>query len=173
MIDEQQKWLVYCEDVDQLNDVKDNLVSAGINTMAYHSRLKSSVKSENLKWFKQHGGILLSIRCLDEGVDIPDITHALILASSQNPREFIQRRGRVLRTAPGKSIAYIYDTLVLTKKPVDDTPITSLLEAELARGLMFSQNAINKSAKIKLQKLAIELGIDPKQLSNIGLESDE
>ncbi len=51
-----------------------------------------------------YGGVIVSIKCLDEGVDIPSTTHAIILASSQNPREFIQRRGRVLRLYHGKKL---------------------------------------------------------------------
>jgi len=58
---------------------------------------------------------LVAIRCLDEGVDIPSVERAFILASSSNPKEFIQRRGRVLRQSKetGKKYAYIYDFLVL------------------------------------------------------------
>ena len=55
---------------------------------------------------------LIAIRCLDEGVDIPETRRAFILASSTNPRQFIQRRGRILRRAPGKSMADIYDFIV-------------------------------------------------------------
>lgn len=55
---------------------------------------------------------LVAIRCLDEGVDIPHISRAFILASSTNPRQFIQRRGRILRKAPGKSVAEIFDFIV-------------------------------------------------------------
>ncbi len=53
--------------------------------------------------------VLVAIRCLDEGVDVPETRTAYILASSTNPRQFVQRRGRVLRRAPGKSRAEIYD----------------------------------------------------------------
>ena len=56
---------------------------------------------------------LVSIRCLDEGVDIPSIRTAFILASSTNAREYIQRRGRVLRNYPGKNFAKIYDFITL------------------------------------------------------------
>ena len=49
----------------------------------------------------------------------PSVSHALILASSKNPREYIQRRGRVLRRAEGKSVAHIHDVLVLPSA-VDD-----------------------------------------------------
>ena len=55
---------------------------------------------------------LTAIRCLDEGVDIPETRRAFILASSSNPRQFIQRRGRVLRRSPGKLEAEIHDFVV-------------------------------------------------------------
>ena len=54
----------------------------------------------------------VAIRCLDEGIDIPDIRMGFILASSTNPRQFIQRRGRLLRKAPGKTRAEIWDFIV-------------------------------------------------------------
>lgn len=55
---------------------------------------------------------LVAIRCLDEGIDLPDLNMGFILASSTNPRQFIQRRGRLLRKAPGKKRAVIYDFIV-------------------------------------------------------------
>lgn len=55
---------------------------------------------------------LIAIRCLDEGVNIPSIRKAFILASSTNPKEYIQRRGRVLRKFKGKTHADIYDFIV-------------------------------------------------------------
>lgn len=56
---------------------------------------------------------LIAIKCLDEGVNIPSIKTAFILASTTNPKEYIQRRGRVLRLAKGKDFAEIYDFLTL------------------------------------------------------------
>ena len=56
---------------------------------------------------------LVAIRCLDEGVNVPSIKTAFILASSTNPKEYIQRRGRVLRKFPGKNRAVIYDFVTL------------------------------------------------------------
>lgn len=55
---------------------------------------------------------LVAIRCLDEGVDIPAIQTAVILASSSNPRQFVQRRGRILRPSPGKERAELFDMIV-------------------------------------------------------------
>lgn len=62
---------------------------------------------------------LVAIRCLDEGVNIPSIEKAFILASSTNPKEYVQRRGRVLRKAPGKDYAIIYDFVTVPMLPED------------------------------------------------------
>ena len=56
---------------------------------------------------------LAAIRCLDEGINIPSIKSALILSSNDDYREFVQRRGRILRPYPGKTSARIYDVIVL------------------------------------------------------------
>jgi superfamily II DNA or RNA helicase len=56
---------------------------------------------------------LIAMKCLDEGVDVPPTRVAYFLASSSNPKEFIQRRGRVLRESPGKDYAIIYDLISL------------------------------------------------------------
>lgn len=61
----------------------------------------------------KHLQTLVAIRCLDEGVNIPSIRTAFIMASSTNPKEYVQRRGRVLRKYPGKRHAVIYDFITL------------------------------------------------------------
>ena len=53
-----------------------------------------------------------AVRCLDEGVDVPSVKTGIILASTGNPRQYIQRRGRLLRKAAGKTEAIIHDILV-------------------------------------------------------------
>ena len=55
---------------------------------------------------------LVSMRCLDEGVDVPPAQIAIMLDNSGNPREYIQRRGRVLRKFPGKNSAIIFDVII-------------------------------------------------------------
>lgn len=62
---------------------------------------------------KGYDHIMVAIKCLDEGINIPSIKSALILSSNDNYREFVQRRGRILRLYPGKEIAHIYDVLVM------------------------------------------------------------
>ena len=58
---------------------------------------------------------MAAIRCIDEGINIPSIKSALILSSNDDYREFVQRRGRILRTYNGKKSAKIYDVIVLPK----------------------------------------------------------
>ncbi len=73
--------------------------------------------------------VLLSMKCLDEGVDIPRAEFAVFCSSTGNPRQFVQRRGRVLRKCKGKEKATIWDLVVL---PVDsDDDETSQVEANL------------------------------------------
>lgn len=57
--------------------------------------------------------VLTSMKCLDEGVDIPRSELAIFCASTGNPRQFIQRRGRILRTHKDKKFAYIHDLVVV------------------------------------------------------------
>ena len=59
--------------------------------------------------------VIIAIKCLDEGVDVPSTRTAFFLASTSNPREFVQRRGRVLRLAEGKNKAEIYDFIVVPR----------------------------------------------------------
>jgi superfamily II DNA or RNA helicase len=57
--------------------------------------------------------VLTSMKCLDEGVDVPRSELAIFCASTGNPRQFIQRRGRVLRTHKDKHVAVIHDLVVV------------------------------------------------------------
>ncbi len=88
---------------------------------------------------------LVAIRCLDEGVDIPIIRSAFILASSTNPRQFIQRRGRVLRPHPTKQTAEIFDFIVIPPQQsgIDREIERKLLRRELQRYVEFADLALN------------------------------
>lgn len=99
---------------------------------------------------------LIAIRCLDEGVDIPSIKTAVILASSSNSRQFIQRRGRILRPHPSKHQANLFDTIVVPPSLERDTweVEKNLLRQELLRLLTFAKLADNaESATAQLLKL--------------------
>ena len=94
---------------------------------------------------------LVAIRCLDEGIDVPACKGAFILASSRNPRQFIQRRGRILRRSPGKHIAEIVDLMVkIPDEVVETSPVErKLLAAELARVAEFARLARNAGEVIE------------------------
>ncbi|MFA6122996.1 MAG: DEAD/DEAH box helicase family protein [Sphingomonas sp.] len=168
-----QSWLIYCEDGGQLTDVLIALREKGMSPIEYHSNM-SGDRDATMDWFKSYGGVLVSIRCLDEGVDIPAVSHALILASSQNPRQFIQRRGRVLRQAPGKALAVIHDAIVTPVDPEDEKDQLGLLRAELVRSVEFANHALNRMAGAELREIAINMGIDPDDFDvREGDEDDE
>ena len=167
-----QSWLVYCEDVEQLTQVLGALRQEGMAAVEYHSKMEGN-HAATMSWFRSFGGILVSIRCLDEGVDIPDVSHALILASSQNPRQFIQRRGRVLRRAPQKQVAVVHDAIVVPVSATDEPDQISLLKSELVRAIEFSCHAINKGASAELRNIAMNMGIDPDSLRDSGIEDEE
>ncbi|MCL1060681.1 DEAD/DEAH box helicase family protein [Shewanella benthica] len=171
---EGESWLIYCEDQFQLSKIMHALESKGFYPCEYHTNMEGDAAA-SLEWFKAFGGIMVSIRCLDQGVDIPKISHAIILASSQNPRQFIQRRGRVLRTCPGKYKAVIYDAVMVPVCLENEPGQLSLLKSELQRSIQFSKTAINKSGSNKLINIAIELGIDPEEyglLDSDGIEEE-
>ncbi|RZM79149.1 DEAD/DEAH box helicase family protein [Leptolyngbya iicbica] len=88
---------------------------------------------------------LVAIRCLDEGVDIPAIQTAVILASSSNPRQFIQRRGRILRKAPGKNRAELFDMIVVPPDLGREywEIERRVLKGELTRFVEFADLALN------------------------------
>lgn len=111
---------------------------------------------------------LVAIKCLDEGVNIPNIKTAFILASTTNPKEYIQRRGRVLRLAKGKELAKIYDFITLPREletvPYIDPYLIEkekgLVKREMARIKEFGRLALNKAeSDLLINELKINYNI--------------
>ena len=167
-----ESWLVYCEDQEQLKQIVNSLRDLGYSPLEYYSSMDGS-SVETLKLFQMQGGILVSIRCLDEGVDIPTISHALVLASSQNPRQFIQRRGRVLRRHSSKVFAKIFDAIVMPTSLDDEPEKYSLMKSELTRAYEFASHALNLSAGEELKLAASKLGMDLTEIVNAGYEDED
>jgi len=105
---------------------------------------------------------LIAIKCLDEGVNIPAIRTAFILASTTNPKEYIQRRGRVLRLYKGKDYAEIYDFLALPR-PLDE--VASLTDEEIRRELRLVQNELARA--IEFAQIAMNMGEAEKVIDEI------
>lgn len=88
---------------------------------------------------------VFAIRVLDEGFDMPGIKGAVLLASSRNERQFIQRRGRVLRKSHDKQKAVIWDFVITGEPFLSFDYEKELAEAELNRALEFGRLALNWS----------------------------
>lgn len=119
---------------------------------------------------------IVAIKCLDEGLNIPGIQKAFILASSTNPKEYIQRRGRVLRKSPNKQFAEIFDFITLPHSLedgyIDDRTANyelSLIKKERERMVDFAQLSENSSAVDEILNKIDELY----QLDVIGGYDDE
>lgn len=161
--------LVYCGatkyDNDKINDDDDVRQIEEVNGRLYHElgmkvhKFTSSESKEEREDIKRRFAsgdlqVVTAIKCLDEGVNIPAIQKAFILASSTNPKEYIQRRGRVLRRAKGKEYAEIFDFITLPRK-LDTVQFCdkhqleadlSLVRKEFNRMLDFAETARNPLA---------------------------
>ena len=113
----------------------------------FTSKEGKELRAERIQHFEE-GDIqaLIAIKCLDEGVNIPKIKTAFILASTTNPKEYIQRRGRVLRLAKGKKYARIYDFITL---PRDLDTAQNMDPEELKKDKALVKNEIHRMQEFK------------------------
>ena len=106
-----------------------------------------SEREHIIKCFKEgQYKALIAIKCLDEGIDIPTATTGILMASSTNPREYVQRIGRIIRQAPGKKGASLYDLTVLGCDFLSDEERKldkKLREKETVRIREIARNALN------------------------------
>lgn len=101
-------------EVEQITQVTQLLHNNGWTSSKYTSKENKNIRKNIMDNFKNNNiNALVAIRCLDEGVDIPDVDSAFFIASSTNMKQFIQRRGRVLRKFREDKIASIYDFIVI------------------------------------------------------------
>lgn len=124
--------IIFCEDTDQVESIKAELEKRGEDYEEYVSQLPDEDLTRAYHKFENNMiDYLLAIRCLDEGVDVPGCQTAILISSNKSERQFIQRRGRVLRKTAGKDKAVIYDILTfpgvnaeegdhITRKVVED-----------------------------------------------------
>ena len=166
--------LVYCGatrvlDYDQVNDIELRQIDQvtrilgnelNMDVRRYTSKEDINERIEIRKAFQNGPPVnaLVAIKCLDEGVNIPNIRKAFVLASTTNPREYIQRRGRILRNAKGKEYAYLYDFVTLpydidTARGMDVNDLNiykSLIKNEISRIDEYFSSAENKSTGYQL-----------------------
>ncbi|MCR4874465.1 MAG: DEAD/DEAH box helicase family protein [Clostridia bacterium] len=159
LINPKNHFIVYCGD-GRLNDEEDTscderyiqkihnmLDSKGYKICQFTCNEKMDRRMDIIDDFDQ--GIIdgmVAIKCLDEGIDIPSIKSALILASNDDYREFVQRRGRILRKHPSKTIADIFDVIVLPQ----DADSKKMALIELRRFYEYAKLSYNKESNLNL-----------------------
>lgn len=136
-VNENNHFVVYCgdgklfdkntgEELRHIQSVKRVLSAHGYKPSQFTAQENMDDRMQLVDAFnKGEISALAAIRCLDEGINIPSIKSALILSSNDDYREFVQRRGRILRTYKGKDFANIYDVVVL---PSTDLPAWAKIE---------------------------------------------
>ena len=160
--------LVYCgatsvEDEESGEIIRQiDLVTRKLQT-DYQMSVKRFTAEENLKerqniktYFAQGMyQVITAIKCLDEGVNIPGIKTAFIMSSSRNPKEFVQRRGRLLRKSDNKKKAKIYDFITLPREldnvqygDIDEDK--TIIVGEVARMLEFGRLSDNPEVTDRL-----------------------
>jgi len=155
--------LVYCspqqiessqEIIRQSGKIVQHKFTSGEDATHRSSKFSGLTEREYLldKFDKGDYDVLVAIKCLDEGVDVPSTRNAILMCSSGNPKEYIQRRGRVLRRFPGKQKAIIYDLTALPN--ILDARLNrdieqKIFESQLKRLSEFAKDANNESEVLR------------------------
>lgn len=134
-------------DILAAKDIKRAKITEEESTTKKNTITGETERQEIISQFKRHElQVLVGIKCLDEGIDIKNARIAIILSSSINPREFIQRVGRVIRPAKDKPISNIYDFIVTSPEGPGD----GILEKEASRAYYIACNALNYEEVLKI-----------------------
>jgi superfamily II DNA or RNA helicase len=150
-------------DLRQIDAVTDLLGNVFNMRVSQFTSKEDIVERERIKREFEAGDnlqALIAIKCLDEGVNIPAIKTAFILASTTNPKEYIQRRGRVLRLSKGKDFAEIYDFLALPR-PLGE--VSSLTDEQIKREITLVKNELTRAqefARIAMNMAEAERALD-------------
>ena len=165
--------LIYCHNMKQLERVGEILLELNVSfgrvtgDETTHAEEKFYGISQR-DWILQQFAngttrVLLAIKCLDEGVDIPAARIGFLLASSGNPKEFVQRRGRLLRPSVDKEYAEIYDFLI--RPTLEDGPtgssaiLRSIFTKEIKRLEEIAKDAMNyDDVQTIVDRLLLKLG---------------
>ncbi len=134
----------------RFSEKESNTPSEKYNNLSERQHLIQLFKSKKLK-------VLVAIKCLDEGIDIPSARRAIVMASSTNPREYIQRVGRVIRQSEDKKFAEIYDMIIRPNTSAGFSKEFKELEKrifskELVRVTELSENALNNVSVLRVIK---------------------
>jgi len=117
-----ERILVFCESIRGAEAIKEVLMKAGIRAATYHSKMPKHVRSTVLALWGRAFNVLVAVRSLDEGIDVPEVRVGVIVASGMTVRQLTQRMGRLIRPQPGKrALLYVvlargtYETSILAR----------------------------------------------------------
>ncbi len=166
-VKERDHFVVYCgdgklfdpdtnEEKRHIRFVRDVLDAHGYRPSQFTAKENMQERMALVDQFNQGNITALSaIRCLDEGINIPSIKSALLLSSNDDYREFVQRRGRILRKDNGKDNATIYDVIVLPSQNLQ-----AWAKIEFRRFLEYARLSLNwKELEPTLSKYLAEYGL--------------
>lgn len=184
MIKPKHHFIIYCGDgkINIINDingnnirnidfVKEKLAKLGYKASQFTCDEDINTRMQLIDAFNEERiNTMIAIRCLDEGINIPSIASALILASNDDYREFVQRRGRILRKYKNKETADIFDIIVL---PNDIN--SGIAKIELRRFKEYARLSLNKDENLKkLYELESKYNLSDDSLDfDINYEEDE
>jgi len=103
-----ERAMVFTESIESAEAIKRELVSNGVKAETYHSQKPDGVRKRILATWGKAFSVLVTVRALDEGIDVPEVGVGIIVASGTSTRQITQRLGRILRPAPGKEKATLY-----------------------------------------------------------------
>jgi len=125
--------IIYCADKKQKNKVEKILKEKKIHFKQFTGDESTLEREQILEHFASgHYPILTSMKCLDEGVDVPSTKIAILMSSTLNTRQHVQRRGRILRKYKNKKYAKIYDLIVFPKID-NNSSLRNIIKNELKR----------------------------------------
>lgn len=179
-IEEKDHVVVYCgdgrlydntgEEIRHIRQVKRVLNDMDYKASQFTAQENMTERMELVDAFnKGEISALAAIRCLDEGINIPSIKSALILSSNDDYREFVQRRGRILRLYDDKESAVIYDVVVL---PSND--MVEWAKIELRRYREYAKLSINYAETMdELDNLLVQYGLSEEDVAVYDYEEME
>lgn len=147
--------------IDEIN--QENETNEPNDILIFHAELDDAAREIILNESRQFKIPVFGMNCLDEGVDVPEFQSAILVSSSTSKRQYIQRRGRILRISKKNSIAQLYDIVVLPNPTIYDINpdiVEQVISKEKERINILASDAINHWEAIQtIDRKLKEIGI--------------
>ena len=170
---ENERILIFCERITQAEEMCRILRRNKGNVCAlYHSEMTKEARQRNMADFRENRArILVSCRCLDEGLDMPDATTGIVLSGASVPRQRIQRLGRIMRKSEGKTAATLYYLYI--QESAEDSAFLPGLDSQNNISLRYNSleqifsNNLYEYAAMELLDRAREANFDENRLKEL------